>query len=243
MEQIDLRKEYLFKGNNIGCLVIHGFTSTPAELRELSEKIRDEKGYTVLGVRLKGHGTTITEMEQCKYMDWIDSAVEGLEKLKETCDKIYVIGHSMGGVIALYIAENYPVDKVVVLSPALVNKGKATDFAFIIKHFMKYATWPPEERPEEETKYLLGYDRAPIRSVDQLNKMAKKVRKELNRIVKPTLVVYSHKDNTVDEKSIEMIQNNLGTKEIQTVFLNECRHNITIECEKGKVFEAVLKFI
>lgn len=243
MEQENLRKEYYFKGNNIGCLVIHGFTSTPAELRELSENIRDNKGYTVLGVRLKGHGTTVEEMEQCSYMDWINSALEGLEKLKETCDKIYVIGHSMGGVIALYIAENYSVDKVVALSPALINKGKAADFVFIIKHFIKYTSWPPEDRPEEEAKYLLGYDKVPLCSVDQLNKMAKKVRNELKKVNKPILIVYSHKDNAVHEKSIEMIQNNVSTKDVQTVFLNECRHNITIECEKHKVFDVVLKFI
>lgn len=239
----DLKKEYLFEGNSTGCLVIHGFTSTPAELRELSENIRNNLGYTVLGVRLKGHGTDVLDMEKCTYMDWINSAVEAYERLKKKCEKIYVIGHSMGGAIALYIAENYEVDKVVALAPALINKSKASNLAFIIYHFLRYTSWPEEKRPEEEAKYLLGYNKVPLKSVAELNKLASAARKNLNKVNKPTLVIYSHGDNSVDERSIDLIKEKAGTRDVKIVYLEKCRHNITIECEKHKVFKEVLNFI
>ncbi|WDC84711.1 hypothetical protein PL321_03340 [Caloramator sp. mosi_1] len=83
---VDLRKEYLFEGSDEGCLVIHGFTGTPAELRLLGERLHS-KGYTVYGVRLKGHGTNVEEMEKCTYKDWIDSALEGYNLLRSRCKK------------------------------------------------------------------------------------------------------------------------------------------------------------
>ena len=61
-------KEFYFKGNNTGVLLIHGFTGTPYEMRFLGEFLRD-KGCTVRGILLKGHGTTLKDMRRCSYRD------------------------------------------------------------------------------------------------------------------------------------------------------------------------------
>ena len=68
MKTIDYKQSYFFSGNETGCLLIHGFTSTPAELRELGELLH-KVGYTVLGVRLSGHGTTVEDLEKSNYKD------------------------------------------------------------------------------------------------------------------------------------------------------------------------------
>ncbi|MCX7951088.1 MAG: alpha/beta fold hydrolase [Clostridiales bacterium] len=239
---IDLRREYLLEGNNEGCLVIHGFTGTPAELRLLGEKVH-EMGYTVYGVRLKGHGTTVEEMEQCTYRDWIDSVVDGYNLLKQRCEKVHVIGHSMGSLLALYMAENFEVESVAALAPPLFNKNKAANFAFIIKYFMKYSEWEPRERPEEEMKYLLGYNKVPIKSVHEFNKLNSLVKKNLNKIDKPLLIVYSTNDETVDAKSADYLNNNVKSKDKKVCKLQKSGHNITVECEREDCFKAVLEFL
>jgi len=132
MPQIDFKKEYFLEGGTKACLLVHGITGTPAELRELGELL-NSKGYTVLGVRLKGHGTVIEDMLDCTYRDWIASAVEGFELLRKKCSKVYVIGHSMGSLIALYIEENLKADKIVTMSPPLVVKHWTTNLAFAAK--------------------------------------------------------------------------------------------------------------
>lgn len=242
MENTNLKNEYFFSGNSTGCLLIHGFSSTPAELRELGESLSKE-GYTVLSILLSGHGTVVENMEKSNYGDWIKSAEEGYERLKKTCTKIYVIGHSMGGLLALNLAENYKVDKLVALAPALVSKSKASKYAGIIKHFMKYTEWPPEERPEEETKYQLGYAKIPLRSVEQLNKLQKVTRKDLKKIVSPLLIVHSINDNAIHANGIKLIENKVSSKEIHKHYLNNSGHNITIEREKGIVVKEVIAFL
>ncbi|EOD01232.1 alpha/beta hydrolase [Caldisalinibacter kiritimatiensis] len=241
MDDFALKDEYFLEGNSIGCLLIHGFTSTPAELRELGE-ILYECGCTVYGIKLKGHGTTVEDLENCTYKDWIDSAVDGYYYLKEKCEQVYVIGHSMGALLAMYIAENYPVDKLGLLSPPLVTKSKVAKLAFIAKFFMKYFEWGERERTEEESKYLLGYNKFPVKSVHELNKLTKVVRKELPKINCPVIIVHSLKDETVDIKSVELLYNNVSSKQKAKVFLKESGHNITVEKEKQKVFDALLNF-
>ena len=43
--------------NGCGVLLVHGFLASPAEVRGFGERLVSE-GYTVIGVRLKGHGTS-----------------------------------------------------------------------------------------------------------------------------------------------------------------------------------------
>jgi carboxylesterase len=242
MENTDLREEYFLSGKKEACLLIHGFTSTPAELREMGEKLH-EGGYTVWGIKLAGHGTKIEDMEKSTYKDWIKSAVSGYKKLKENYEKVYVIGHSMGSLLALYLAENYEVDKLLTLSPPLIVTNKSAKFAFAAKYFIRYSEWEPKPRPHEEMKYLLGYSKVPIRSVHELNKLTKVVRNHLKRISSPLLIIHSHKDQTVNEKSVELLYSSVKSKLKKTIFLNECGHNITIECEKETVFDGVINFL
>lgn len=242
METIDYKQSYFFSGNETGCLLIHGFTSTPAELRELGELLH-KVGYTVLGVRLSGHGTTVEDLEKSNYKDWVQSAQEGYDYLKKTCSQIHVIGHSMGGVLALYIAENNAVHKVVALAPALVTKDRAAKYVGVAKYFMKYTEWTSEVRPEEESKYLLGYSKIPLSSIHELNRLQKTTKKSLHKVDQPLLIIHSIQDNTVHEKSIPIIEQGVASKEIKKVSLSNCGHNITIEREKKTVFAEVLQFL
>lgn len=242
METINLKDEYFFKGNEIGCLLIHGFTSTPAELRALGEKLREE-GYTVCGVKLARHGTTARDFEKSKYTEWISSVEVAYNKLKACCSKIYVIGHSMGGVLTLNLAENYAIDKLVLLAPAMMNKDKNSLLVPIVKHFIKYTEWPPMQRPEEETRYLLGYNKIPLACVHELIKLQKVTKTKLNKIDKPLLIIHSEKDGAIDKKGITLIEKAVKSKVIQKFTLSKCGHNITIECEKETVFKKVIEFL
>jgi carboxylesterase len=242
MDIVDLKKEFFFEGGSVGCLIIHGFTGTPGEHITLGKRLRDE-GYTVLGVRLKGHGTTVEDMEGCTYGDWIESAVKGYERLKEQCNKVYVIGHSMGSLLALYLGEKLDAEKIIALSPPLITTNKAVRLAFILKYFKRYQKWGISKRTIDEAKYLVGYPKFALSSVHELNKLRVAVKKDLYKIKSPLLIIHSRKDLTVAEGSVDMLYNNVSSTIKEKVYLNKCGHNITIECEKEEVFKEIIDFI
>ena len=102
-------------GGKKGVLLIHGFTGLPAELLLMGEFL-NKQGFTVLGVRLAGHGTTVEDMSHMTWEDWMDSVRDGYALLSGYCEDISVIGHSMGGLFALLLATEEIVSHVVTLA-------------------------------------------------------------------------------------------------------------------------------
>src|SRR5690554_30541 len=100
----------------IGCLCLHGFSGTPDEIAAITSHY-EKKNWLVYCPTLPGHGTK-DGLKGVTYKHWIYAATVAAEELLKRCDKVYVIGFSMGGMIASYIATKYPIDKLVLLSSA-----------------------------------------------------------------------------------------------------------------------------
>ncbi|MDQ6694243.1 MAG: alpha/beta fold hydrolase, partial [Chloroflexota bacterium] len=86
----------------LACLLIHGFSGSPAEMRWLGTYLAAQ-GVRVEGVRLAGHGTQPEDLSYLTWHDWVHSAVEGLDRLSQPGRKVVVVGFSMGGLIALQL--------------------------------------------------------------------------------------------------------------------------------------------
>ena len=238
----DFRKEYHLKGGDEACLLIHGITSTPGELRELGERL-NQQGYTVSGVRMKGHGTTIEELEKCTWKDWVDSAITEFEKLRKTCSKVNVIGHSMGSMVSLHIAENHDVNRIVAMSPPLVSTNKMLRYVGIIKYFRRYNNWIPKTYTPDQKKYMVGYYKVPIRSLHEMNKLIADVRKNLQKINQPILIINSLSDRAISPVGIEILMSQVSSETKDSLILQHCGHNITIENEKEDVFASIISFL
>src|SRR5262249_24567415 len=112
---------FLLPGGPTGCLLIHVFTATPQEMRFLGARLHD-RGCTVSGIRLAGHGTAVEDLARCTWRDWYASAREGLDQLQRRTTRIVVIGQSLGALLALELTADCPamVEGVALLAPALV---------------------------------------------------------------------------------------------------------------------------
>lgn len=234
----EFAKEFNFKGNSTGVLLIHGFTGTPSEVRHLGEYLRD-KGYTVKGILLKGHGTTPEDMRKCSYRDWISSAVEGYKALKHECDEVFAVGLSMGGILSLYLARNYDVRGVASLSAPIRILGKSAAFSFIQRYFKAYI----QNKPDKENINIISYEKSPVRSVYELFKLIGHVKSDLGKIDKPVLIIQSYGDETVDPVSANIIYNSIGSKDKSIIYLHKSGHIVTCDCEKEQVFAEVYGFI
>jgi len=84
------------KANGFGILLVHGLLASPAEVRAYGHYLASQ-GYTVLGIRLKGHGTSPYALRDVTYEQWGECVKRGLNILKLHCQKLFVIGFSTGG--------------------------------------------------------------------------------------------------------------------------------------------------
>lgn len=98
-----LTEPFYFAGNATGVLLIHGFTGSPSEMRFLGERLADV-GWTILGICLSGHGSTLEDLEKTSWEDWVRDAEAGVAQLRQSCDRVVGVGFSMGGLISLHIA-------------------------------------------------------------------------------------------------------------------------------------------
>src|SRR5512134_1587597 len=102
---IPTAEPFFFPGDSSkpACLLVHGFTGTPKEMRWMGEFLNGH-GYTCLGVRLAGHATHPEDMIRSRYTDWIGSVEDGYHLLRGVTDKIFLVGLSMGGDLALLLS-------------------------------------------------------------------------------------------------------------------------------------------
>lgn len=222
-----LKYPYYYPGSTVGCLLLHGFTSTPAELRVIGEALA-AKGYTTMGILLPGHGTKPEDLLQITYRDWINSAQQGINELKKTCKKIVVIGHSMGGLLALQMAARNKVEGVVTIAAALKPSNRKAHLAWLLKHFQTYVSGSPRERPEEEQQYLLHYPYFPVAAVAELQRLASHTRAILSQVTTAALIIQTKDDQTVRPASAEIICRRISSQNKECFWLDKGTHNVPV---------------
>lgn len=240
------RREFFLPGSRqYGVLLIHGFTGAPPELRLLGDRLHDDGGLTVLGVRLTGHGSTVENLEQATCSDWIADVEEGYLRLARYCRYVFVCGLSLGALLAVRLAAGHPVERLALLSMPVFLYDRRSCLAWLLVHFIKRLrkrNWFYDVPPE----YLQGYDEMPTRPIPGLLRLLKRCRKDyLPRVTAPTLIVQSRSEHTVRPDSASYIYDHLtgvpaGAREI--LWLDQSGHIVTLGQERERVFAKCLSF-
>jgi carboxylesterase len=236
---------FYFPGNSTGCLLIHGFTGAPAEMRPLGEYLAENE-FSVLGVRLSGHGTKMADLKRSHWQDWSASVLDGWNLLQSTTDKIILVGLSMGGALALFHASFLPVKGVISLSaPYRIDPNPRLAILPFLSLFIPYISkgesdWLDPKAVEEH----FSYDKYPTKAILQLNLLLKEMQVSLPKITAPALLIHSKKDLGVNPVNMTLIYQNLGTKEEdkEMFWLENSGHVVTRDLEKMIVFNKILNF-
>lgn len=232
---------FLLKGGPRGVLLIHGFTGAPAEMRLLGESLH-AKGFTVLAVRLPGHGTEVGDMEITTWRHWYGAALDGRLLLSGLCDEINVVGLSMGGLLALKLAAEYPVSSVVALSTPIFLTTRRLPLLPLYRAFRRFI--PKKHRHYDiDPRYNVGYDSTPLASLSSLLELISSVQEDLPNIHCPALLVQSRREHTVRPESATFIFDHLGTQAKELFWLEKSGHVITIDIEREAVFAKVAEFL
>ena len=181
-----------------GCLLIHGFTGAPAEMRWLGEDLQ-RRGYSVLGVRLTGHGTDPQDMVRARWGDWVASAEDGWHLLSGQVKRVFLVGLSMGGVLSLHLATRFPAAGVVAMSvPYQFPNPLALRLQALLPILSKI--YPMQSKTQEgwfdkqAAASHISYPQNPVRSGYELIKLIANLRQRLPQVQAPTLVIHSQND-------------------------------------------------
>lgn len=231
-----------------GCLLIHGFTGTPKEMRWMGEYLSGH-GYPSLGIRLGGHATRPEDMIRSRYTDWIASVEDGYHLLHGVTDRVYLVGLSMGGVLSLLMSTRLDVAGVVAMStPYRIPYSYP---AWLIKLLSKLMPYQPksDEEPgaswfdQDAYKQQISYPQNPVRSGAELKSLLGEMRAALPKVDVPVLLIHSKDDTYVLPENMEQIYADLGASDKTKIFVTESGHVVTRDAAREQVFDAASAFI
>lgn len=244
MLTIPTAEPFFIPGGRTGCLLIHGFTGTPKEMRWLGEYLSGQ-GHSVLAVRLAGHATQLQDMVRTRWQDWLASVEDGWNLLRCNVDRVYVMGLSLGGALALIAAARYPVTGVVAISaPYSLDYDWRIRYARLFSAFIpRVGKGPSDWRNPEAARTHVDYPYFPTRSIAELNNALIELRRCLPQITVPALLVHSLQDESVLPRDAESIYAALGSRDKQLMWIENSGHVIIREPQRAIAFQAIADFL
>ena len=245
-KQFDINNYELNPNSKIGIYLVHGFSSTTYELKNIAKKFGNRDYHVVLN-NLPGHGTTMEDCNQTRYQDWLNYSKIEFAKLCSVSDDVFVLGCSMGGVIALYLATLFPVTGVIVGGVVLKFKlNFSTNYlnrllCRVIKTREKKLAFPKSMR---DTINFYGYQSYPLIALNEFRKMNGVVKKELKKIKCPILIIHSKNDQVSIRENVEIIDNSIQSKDKNILDVKKAHHNLFDTNEDSElIFKTCEKFI
>jgi carboxylesterase len=233
---------FRFQGERPGAVVlIHGWTGSPAHLRELGSFLNDA-GYTVTAPLLAGHGTSLADMAETGWRDWVRSATEAAMDLPD--GPLHFVGLSMGGLISLLLAPVLGAASVTTINAPQLVWDKRARLAGLYRGSKRIEPGEPRvPAPPEMRRFQQQYDGTPIGTAAELGDLMRAARRNLHRVTCPALVIQSKTDETVRPKSAEIIYDGLGSAQKGLVWLERSRHVAVLDTERDTISEAILEHL
>lgn len=226
---------------SVGVLILHGFSGGPYEVEPLAKYLQQNTDWLVVTPTLCGHGKTLS-LKGYTAEHWLMDAEIAYKRLAKKVDDVYVIGFSMGGVIALYLAKRYPVKKLVLLSAAvkyIAPKQILSD----LQKFSKEAIEGRLQNNELFKMYEYKLKNVPVSAAVQFMKIVRKVEPYIDSIDVPTFIVQGKCDGIVPYMTAQYLYDKLPTSEKFLYFSSCGKHHICYSEDADTWFPDVLQFL
>ena len=202
----DLSQPLFHKGNETGCITLHGIGGTPANIRVVADALI-QKGYTVISPMIPGHGETVRAQNASTGEQWLNSIRRAYQKLKdEGCTQVYALGLSLGGILCGLLAEEEHLDGLALICTPIVMK-RYLRVARAMSCIIPVVGYPESRGGKPawgENLYAQMYGGFSTRKLVDLSRLARRLKKNLAKIDCPTLIVSAAQDDKVDPQSIEI---------------------------------------
>jgi carboxylesterase len=266
MEPATFKRTEINPSIRAGALLLHGLTGMPAEMQPLAEKLQ-AAGLKTSSPLAPGHGAGHKEMLATGWQDWVTAGQRAFDELAEDCDKVVIVGLSMGAILGIILASrNKKAAGLGLLSPAIKFDGKGSkqlhvvlrvmDFVPVVGKWVSWIEQPPyglkDEKLQKEIAQQLeltgkteasshGTFRTYAHSMKELELMVKYCRSAAPHVRCPALVLHSLEDSFTSEANAVEAYRMIGSRDKRMVLLTGCDHMLTVDLRKDDVAKQVLQ--
>ena len=220
-------------------LLIHGFAGGSYDYGDLGNDLQVYRNFDVFTFTLPGHDKL--KINNVTKEDWIKAGEKQIEKIiKNGYKSIYIIGHSMGGIIASHLASKYKeVKKLVLAAPAFKYLSFKEDKIDIVESIKKVP------------KLFIDYDsdivisrilKAPILTIKEFMDLAETHTNDVKNITIPTLILHGTKDELVPVDSVNYVYDNIGSSSVTLIELNEITHEVFTNDRYEEIKKIIINF-
>lgn len=231
-------------GGPIGVLLSHGFTGSPQSLRPWAEHLA-AAGLTVALPRLPGHGTRWQDLNATRWPDWYGALERAFDDLLARCDRVFVGGLSMGGALALRLAEQRSADVagLVLVNPAIGSERRDVKHLLPLIHRIVPSLKGIGSDIAKPGVRELAYDRTPLRALHSQTQLWKLVVDDLAAVTAPVLLYRSRVDHVVDPLSGRLLRAGASSTEVTEVILEDSYHVATLDHDAPLIFAGTVDFV
>ena len=243
---------FFLPGGPFGCLLIHGFTCGPHEMRWLGNLL-NEAGFSVLAIRLFGHATVPKDLHRARFQDWIANMEDGLTLLHQRCDKLVAVGISTGGALALIAGAKLKIDGVVTIAtPFTLPISSSTGVLKVLVRLMQFIGLGRRSMikspftPELEALLppdRLSYTAFPPRALLEINKLFAEMQRILPHVSVPTLLIDIESGQEADIQSSSQILDHLKTKRTTLMRMKPSLSKDKRTQEQERISTAIIQFV
>lgn len=229
-------------------LFLHGWTSSPRELRFLAEKAARE-GFRCRGPLLRGHGTTLRDLEKVSFADHLEECEREFARLAMAHKRVTVCGLSMGGLLALHLAARRKVANLVLLAPFLRPWGKTLGIPndWLLGRVPLAGNLPkrgsgPINDPGGASGHI-AYHAMPSLGLLGLIRGYREFAGLASRVVCPTLILHSTGDRTSDFTGSLELMRSLGSEDRTLTAYTRSNHVLTLDYDRPRVESTAVEWL
>lgn len=220
----------------LGVVLVHGFLASPAEVRSFGEKLAT-LGYPVIGVRLKGHGTSPWDLRKRGWQDWLESVRRSYAIMSAFARRICLVGFSAGGALSLRLAADRPerLVGVIAISVPLKFQDRSMIVVPLVHGANQLVRWLPSFegmmpfRSRNSGHPHINYLNIPIRGLYELRRMVDEMEERLPDVECPVTLIQGTDDPVVEPISAELIHKRVGSCQKKLLTVPSNRHGILYE--------------
>jgi len=222
---------------DIGILVVHGFTGSPASMRPLAEDLA-QRGFAVELPLMPGHGTHVKELMSVRWQDLARETVGAFERLRARTRRQVAVGLSVGGLLSLRLAQTRGDDLsgLVMINPFLGTDAPMAKLLPIMR--LLVSSFPGVindiAKPGMDE---VGYERLPLRALYSLTQLQRQAIAGLPDTTVPTLLLTSREDHVVGDFSAKLIPDRIGAVEFEHVWLERSYHVATLDYDYPEILD------